>query len=319
MVSAFVELFGAALLACLAIGAILSYIGIHVLKREVIFIDIAMAQAAAVGALLAHITLGVHGDSPAAYAFAFGAAFAAAGFYAVVRSRVTQIPLEAVIGVSYAVFAAAALFVLGVAPGGHGHVHRMLAGNLLLAESSDVLRLAVVFAAAGFVFYLCRKPFQHISDNYKEASREGLKVAWWDFLFYALIGVVVTMALKVAGVIVVFAFLIIPSTVSAIFSRRWGARLVIAWITGATASLAGLVFADRFDFSVGPSIALMLVVAIAGAGAWRALAARIFHHLPTLGYSPASGKPAGSLDCEEKAVPAKAVEERVRAPRRAPS
>lgn len=249
---------GVPFLACLAMLGILGYIGIHVLKREIIFIDIALAQIAAVGAISAHVIFHFHGHSIYAHALALSSTLIAAAFFAIVRRRIVQIPLEAVIGVSYAVSAAAALFLVGVAPGGHVHIHEMLAGSILWATWNDVVWSTAVFAAVGLCFYLFRKPFRLISENYDDAIAQGYNAPVWDFLFYALVGVVITLAVRIAGVVVVFAFLIMPATLSATFAAGWSARLLVAWLAGAVSSALGLLFAARFDFSVGPAIALFL-------------------------------------------------------------
>ncbi len=249
---------GVPFLACLVMLAILCYIGIHVLKREIIFIDIALAQIAAVGTIAAHVIFHIHGHSIYAHLLALGATLVAAAFFAIVRRRIDQIPLEAVIGVAYAVSAAAALFLVGVAPGGHVHIQAMLSGSILWAEWGDVLWSAVVFAAVGVLFFVFRKPFGEISEDYTGARARGYNTLAWDFLFYALVGLVITTAVRIGGVVVVFTFLIIPATLSAAFASRWAARLGIAWVAGAVSAALGLLFAARYDFSVGPAIALFL-------------------------------------------------------------
>jgi len=256
------EILGIPFLICLEMIAILGYLGIHVLKREIIFIDIAMAQIAAVGALGAELAFEAHGHSVLGHACAFGATVVAAAFYSIIRRRVVQIPLEAVIGVSYAIAAAGALFLLGIAPGGDFHVQQMLAGSILWATWTDVIWAAALFALVGGCFYVFRRPFTSISEDYEGAAREGVNTLGWDFLFYVLLGVVVTLAVRIAGVVVVFSFLIIPATLSALLASGWRARLVAAWITGAIASTLGLLFAERLDFSVGPAVALFLGVAL---------------------------------------------------------
>ncbi|HUU44777.1 MAG TPA: iron chelate uptake ABC transporter family permease subunit [Acidobacteriota bacterium] len=266
-----ISLLGLPFVVALEMIAILGYLGIHVLKREIIFIDIALAQVAAAGAIVAHLAFAAHGDSVIGYACALGATLIAAAFYALVRQRAIRIPLEAVIGVTYAVAAALALFLVGIAPGGHIHIQQMLAGSILWATPKDVVVCAVVFAAAGLCLCVFRKPLAAISDDYEGAVREGMNSAAWDFLFYALVGVVITVAVRIAGVVIVFAFLIIPATLSAIFARGWGMRLVITWIAGAVATGLGLLFAERFDFSVGPSIALFLGAGLVFAGSLRQL------------------------------------------------
>jgi len=266
-----IELLGLPFLACLAMIAILSYLGIHVLMREVIFIDIALAQIAAVGAIIAHLAFEAHGDSVLGYVCAFGLTLAAAVFYSFVRKRIVQIPLEAVIGVSYAIAAAAALFLFGVAPGGHTHMQQMLSGSILWTTWKDVLWCTLIFSLVGFCFCLLRKPFKRISYDYEGAHQEGIKVVWWDFLFYALLGTVITLSVRIGGVVLVFAFLIIPAAISALFSSQWGTRLVIAWATGAIASIMGLLFSEYLDFSVGPAIGLFLGLALILAASSRLL------------------------------------------------
>jgi len=268
-----VELLGVPFLACGAMTAILGYLGLHVLRREIVFVDIAMAQVVAVGAIGAHLLFDAHDDSVLAYASAFGLSVVAAAFYAFTRRRVLQISTEAVIGVSYAIAAAAALFLLGVAPGGHVHAQHMLAGSILWATWKDLLVSGLAFLAVGICFYLLRRPFERISSDYEGAVREGVRVVWWDFLFYTLIGVVITFAVRIGGVVVVFCLLIIPATIAVLFSRRLLVRLLIAWAAGVSGSLLGLLFADRLDFSVGPSVALLLGAGLVVAGVWRRLPA----------------------------------------------
>jgi len=134
----------------------------------------------------------------------------------------------------------------------------MLAGSILWTTWAHVAACIVVFAAAGLGLYLCRKPFHRISEDYQAALCGGVNVAWWDFLFYVFVGIVIALATRIAGVVLVFGFLIVPATVSAMFSSRWGARLLIAWSTGILASIMGLIFAHKLDFSVGPSVAMFL-------------------------------------------------------------
>jgi ABC-type Mn2+/Zn2+ transport system permease subunit len=253
-----IELLGLPFLACLTMIAILSYLGIHVLMREVIFIDIALAQIAAIGAIIAHLTFAAHGDSAHGYVCAFGLTLLASAFYSFVRRKITQVPLEAIIGVSYAIAAAAAMFLVGVVPGGHMHVQQMLAGSILWTTWRDLFWCALVFSVVGFCFYFWRKPFRRISDNYESAQRAGMKVVQWDFLFYTLLGIVITLAVRIGGVVLVFAFLIIPATISALFSSRWGVRLLIAWAIGGIVTIMGLLFSRYLDFSVGPAIGLFL-------------------------------------------------------------
>jgi zinc/manganese transport system permease protein len=265
----FIELLGLPFLACVAMTGILGYLGLHVLSREIVFVDIALAQIVAVGAIGAHLAFGIHEGSLLSYVASLALALGAAAFYALARRKVLQISQEAVIGVSYAIAAAAALFLIGIAPGGHIHTQHMLAGSILWTSWTDLLVCGLVFGAVGTCFSLLRRPLQRISSDYDGAVRDGMKVVAWDFLFYALLGIVITFAVRIGGVVVVFAFLIIPATISALFTARLGRRLLLTWGAGILGALLGLLFAHRLDFSVGPAVALFLGVELALAGLWR--------------------------------------------------
>jgi zinc/manganese transport system permease protein len=239
-------------------SSILGYLGTHVLKREVIFIDIALAQIAAVGSIAAHLIFEAHDDSPIAHICSFGCVLLAAAFYAFIRSRIFHISLEAVIGISFVIAAAAALFLVGIVPGSHIHIQHILSGSLLWIGSQQIITSLVVFSVAGICFYLFRKPIAEISNGYQKDITKDLRVVFWDFIFYVLLGVVITLSVQIGGVVIVFAYLIIPATISAMFTARLGLQLAIVWTTAITASLFGLLFAYYLDFSIGPAIAMFL-------------------------------------------------------------
>ena len=253
-----IQILGLPFLSCILMSSILGYLGTHVLKREVIFIDIALAQIAAVGSIAAHMIFKAHGDSPTAYLCSLGCVLVAAGFYAFVRSRLLQISLEAVIGISYAIAAAAALFLVGVAPGGHMHIQHILSGSLLWTCWRQIITSLIVFSLIGLAFYLIRKPITEISNSYQKGTAKGLRVVFWDFVFYVLLGVVITLSVQVGGIVVVFAFLIIPATISAILAVRSGLQITVICTAAILASLGGLLFAYYLDFSIGPAIAMFL-------------------------------------------------------------
>jgi len=260
--SELLEMLGLPFLACLMMGGILAYAGMHVLKREIIFIDITLAQVAAVGSVIAHLAFRAHEETLLAYAVSLTCVLVLAAFYALLHKRPIQLPIEAVIGVSFAIAAAAGIFLISLAPT-EMHMDEMLAGSLLWIETSDVVFMLVVFAATGLCFYLFRRPLYRISEGYREGRASGAHGAWWDFVFYALVGIVITTAVRIAGVLVVFGFLIMPATISTMFSSHWGIRLLIAWAVAAVASIAGLVSAYYLDFSVGPVIALCMGILLA--------------------------------------------------------
>ena len=253
-----VQTLGLPFLACIIMGSILGYLGIHVLKREVIFVDIALAQVASVGAIAGHLVFEAHHNSFLSYGCSLSAVFVVAAFYALARKLIVHTSLEAVIGITYAVAAAAALFLVGTAPGGHIHVQQILSGSLLWTSLQDVVLAVVLFSAVGFCFYLVRKPLTSISNNYHQAFDKGIRLVFWDFIFYLLLGIVITISVQIGGVVVVFAYLIIPATISAIYTSRPSAKLIVILTAIGSASVSGLLLAYYLDFSIGPMIALML-------------------------------------------------------------
>lgn len=245
--------------ACILMIGILGYLGIHVLKREVIFIDIAMAQVAALGSLIAVILFQAEEHGILAYGFAFGTTVLASLFYAQIGKKVKEIPHEAIIGVSYAIAAAAALFVLGLSTGADVHMEHMLTGSILWASWQDILICAIVFSLVGAFHYRFRHCFMCLADKMEKTDHHE-KSALWDFLFYVSMGLIITLVVHIAGVLVIFSFLIIPATISALFSNSWKFRLLIAWGSGILASLLGLAFSYTLDFSCGPSVVSFLVL-----------------------------------------------------------
>lgn len=249
---------GMPLLACVMLSVILGYAGTHIIKREVIFIDIAVAQIAALGAVGAHLLFHLPGDSAGVVLCGIGATLLAALFFSFLEERVDRLPIEALIGITYAVAAAATLFVIGKSAEGHAHALEMLTGALLWVTPRDVLLLGAVLGGVGMIFFRVRRPLQALSDRSSAGRAMG-----WNFMFYALCGVVITVGVKLAGVLVVFSCLIVPSTMAAMFSDHWKTRTIFAGVAGSVASLAGLLFSYFFDFSAGASITAMMILMLA--------------------------------------------------------
>jgi zinc/manganese transport system permease protein len=255
-----IQIVGLPFLVCVMMSSVLGYLGIHVLKREVIFVDIAMAQVAAVGVIVSHLVFDVHDNLALSYICSLAAIFVMAVFYAVARTSIVQISLEAIIGISYAIAAAAALFLVGMEPGGHIHVQQILSGSLLWTGGRDVVFVVLTFSTVGFCLYLVRKPLMSLSVSYRHTPPKGARAIFWDFIFYLLLGIVITLSVQMGGVVLVFAYLIIPATISAVFTSRLDIQLIIIWIVAISASIFGLLFAYYLDFSIGPAIALLLGV-----------------------------------------------------------
>ena len=256
------ELLAAPFAACLILSAILGYFGVHILEREVIFVDLALGQIAALGGLLA-LLAGYEPHGTATYAFSLSAVFIGAGLFSLARFKDNRVPQEAIIGIVYAVSAAFAVLVLDRAPGGDEEMKAMLVGSILFVTWATVLKSLAVFAAVGVFHFALRKRFFLISTRHDSAQNEGINIKLWDFLFYASLGIVVALAVQTAGVLLVFSYLIVPAVCAKLFATNFGARLLIGWIVGIAASLAGLWASATFDLPTGAAIVAAFGLALA--------------------------------------------------------
>ncbi len=262
------ELLLPAFVAGLILTGIHAYLGVHVVERGVIFVDLSLAQIAALGTTLAYLA-GHDLHSGMAYLFSLGATFLGAAIFAVSRvHRKTRIPQEAIIGIVYAVSAAVAILVMSKATQETEHLKEMLVGNILSVSWKELGTTAVLYALVGVFHFVFRKRFLLISMNEQEAERQGLNIRFWDFLFYVSFGFVVTSSVAIAGVLLVFCFLIVPSVTAMLFTERLGARLAIGWSMGALVSAAGVALSFVWDLPTGATIiatfgAMLLVVAAA--------------------------------------------------------
>ncbi len=240
-------------LASLILTGIHAYLGVHVVERGVIFVDLALAQIAALGATIAIlIGLGPHGGE--AYWISLAFTFLGAGIFAVVRSRRPRIPLEAFIGVTYAVASAASILAMSKATGETEHLKDMLVGNILAVSRHDVIKTALLYGAIGLFHYIFRRKFLMISIDPKRAETEGISIRLWDFLFYASFGFVVTSSVAIAGVLLVFCYLIVPSVGAMLFADRIGPRLAIGWTMGTLVSAFGVYLSVYLDLPTGATI-----------------------------------------------------------------
>jgi zinc/manganese transport system permease protein len=249
-------------LACLVLTGIHAYLGLHVVERGVIFVDLSLAQVAALGATIAALA-GLNPHGTGAYFTSLAFTLLGAALFALSRGRKTKIPQEAVIGIVYAVCAAAAILVMDRLPEGAEHIKHALVGNLLAVGPRDVAQMAGLYALIGLVHWFCRGPFLAISKDPERATRDGLSVRKWDFLFYATFGFVVTSSVAVAGVLLVFSFLIVPSVAAMLFSDRVGPRLVLGWTLGAAASLLGITASYALDTPTGATVVCLFGVLLA--------------------------------------------------------
>src|SRR6266513_2623092 len=239
--------------ACILLPWLLVYLGLHVVQRGIIFIDIAMAQMASLGiciAVLFHLDL----QSWLTFAIALGLTFLGAAIFSVTGKRTSQIPQEAVIGIAYVVAAAAAVLLLSRAAEGDEQIKQMLVGNILLVTPLEVWKCFALFAAVGLLHFVLRKNFLLVSFDRNRAYEKGLRVRWWDFLFYASFGLVVTIFVRIAGVLLVFSYLIVPAVCGINLARGTRARLLLGWIVATLGGIGGLFWSFYSDLPSGAAI-----------------------------------------------------------------
>jgi zinc/manganese transport system permease protein len=241
-------------LASLILTGIHAYLGVHVVERGVIFVDLALAQIAALGATTA-ILIGMDPHGTSAYWMSLGFTFIGAGIFTFVRSRQKRIPLEAFIGITYAVASAAAIIAMSKATGETEHLKDMLVGNILAVSKHDVIKTALLYGAIGLFHFIFRKKFLAISLSHNSAEPQPeMNVRLWDFLFYASFGFVVTSSVAIAGVLLVFCYLVVPSVGAMLFADRIGTRLAIGWTMGTLVSALGCYCSVFFDTPTGATI-----------------------------------------------------------------
>jgi len=250
-------------LACLVLTGIHAYLGLHVLARGVVFVDLALAQVAALGIALAFLA-GHPIRSAAAYWYALAFTLGAAALFAASRTRRAPVPQEAIIGIVYAVSAAAAVLVVDQAPQGGEHIKQLLVGSILTVTPGEVGALALLYGALGVLHWAIRRPLLEISFGAEAAA--GRAVRWWDFVFYASFGVVVTSSVRMAGVLLVFSYLIVPATVGALVARGVAGRLATGWALGLAVSAAGLAASYAWDLPTGATVVVAFGACLASVG-----------------------------------------------------
>ena len=249
----FVHIMTLPFLTCLILAGIYTYLGLHVIEREVIFVDLALAQIAALGASIA-LVIGVSIESGCSYWISLGFTIIGATIFSLTRFKKQRIPQEAIIGITYAVSAALLILVLSRSGEGDEHIKQALVGNILLIAPYEVWCVLIISLAVGVFHFFYRKKFLLISQDPEEALRKGFNIKLFDFLFYVSLGLVVTSSVRIAGVLLIFTFLIVPAACAMLFSNTIKTRLILGWIIGFLASTLGLAASYYMDLPTGASI-----------------------------------------------------------------
>jgi zinc/manganese transport system permease protein len=240
--------------ASLVIAGIHAYLGVHVVERGVIFVDLSLAQIAAFGSAIALLFLGGDPHGPAVYWISLVFTLLGAILFSTIRSRRARIPQEAIIGIAYAVASAATILAMSKATSESEHLKDMLVGNILAVSWPEVWTTALLYVVIGVFHYVFRRRFLMISLEPEKAEAQGVSLRLWDFLFYASFGFVVTRSVSIAGVLLVFCYLIVPSVAAMLYSDRIGPRLAIGWTMGTVVSALGVYFSLMLDLPTGATI-----------------------------------------------------------------
>jgi zinc/manganese transport system permease protein len=259
-------------IASLILTGIHAYLGVHVVERGVIFVDLSLAQIAALGTTIA-VLYGIEPHSTGAYVTSLVFTFIGAVLFSTIRGRQVRIPQEAIIGICYAVASAAAILAMSKATSESEHLKDMLVGNILAVSWQEVGKTAALYGIVGLFHFIFRRQFlaismsHHHDTHHHDVEPTGLSVRFWDFLFYASFGFVVTSSVSIAGVLLVFCYLIVPSVAAMLYADSIGKRLAIGWTMGTIVSALGVYLSLLLDLPTGATIVCTfgLVLAIMAA------------------------------------------------------
>jgi zinc/manganese transport system permease protein len=263
-ISQIVSFLAAPFVASLILTGIHAYLGVHVVERGVIFVDLSLAQIAALGATIALLMPMSGGDphAPSVYWVSLAFTFIGAAIFSLVRGQRSRIPQEAIIGISYAVASAASILAMSKSTSQAEHLKDMLVGNIIAVSWPEVYKTAILYGIVGVFHFVFRRQFLAISLQHDEPERTGLNVRFWDFLFYASFGFVVTSSVAIAGVLLVFCYLIVPSVAAMLYAETVGRRLAIGWTMGTVVSAAGVYLSLVLDLPTGATIVCTFGVAL---------------------------------------------------------
>ncbi len=243
-----------------------TYLGLHIIRRTLIFSDLVLDQLAAFGALVG-VGLGITYASPGSYVLAFAAVLLGAFLLAVINPRNPAIPREAVIGILFAMALVLSLLWTDKLPGGEAYIETTMSGYLLWV-TWPLIRVTVLAYIGLIIFhYLLRHRFIALAERPGEVRHERL----WDFLFFTTQGIITVLIVPIAGVLLAYSFLMIPAAIATLFTKRWGLATLIGWTLGFVACLLGLGSSYAWNLPYGPTLVLFLGLFFVGAIALRAV------------------------------------------------
>jgi zinc/manganese transport system permease protein len=253
--------FRTALVAILVLAGIHAYLGYHVVRRGVIFVDLALAQMAGLGLAIA-VALGLEDDPVLSFLLPLAMTLVGAASFAWLRREERHAPLEAFIGIVFATAQAGVFLVLEKSPAGPEHLKETLVGSLYTVDPGHVAKVAGAYAVIGVIHWIFRKPIFEITEDPEGARRRGRRLFWWDFFFYGLFGLVVTSSVQIAGVLLVFGLLVIPAVAGLLTSTSARGALLVGWLFAGAMGTLGLLGSIQFDAPATPSLLVALAAGL---------------------------------------------------------
>jgi len=230
-----------------------TYMGLHIIRRGIIFCDLVLDQLAAFGVVVG-IGLGIRYGTPLSYLLAMAAVLVGCVLLATLRPNDKKIPEEAIIGVLYGMALVLSLLLADKMPEGGTYFNKTLVGSMLWVSWPLIGTTIAVYAVLALLHYVFRRYILQLTENPRALSRR----VWWDFLFFLTQGIITILIVPVAGVLLAYGFLMIPAAIGTLFSRRWGPALLVGWLSGFAACLLGIVYSYRTDSPYGPSLLLAM-------------------------------------------------------------
>ncbi|MFC1477127.1 metal ABC transporter permease [candidate division KSB1 bacterium] len=244
---------------CILFAGILSYFGNHILTRGIIFIDIALAQIAALGTMIG-LLLGFAEGARSLEIISLVFTLAIISVFAMTKFEKQVIPQEAIIGIIYGLGLGLATLLSEKIPGGSNFITKTITGNILWVTWDQVFWTFLLFAAIAVLHVLLRKHFVKISESRENLPYSIGKVRFYELIFYITFSIVVVRAVPIGGIFLVFTLLIAPTAMATLFTQNWTARFIWSWIIGILGSMAGIYISYTFNISNGPAIVCMLGV-----------------------------------------------------------
>ena len=242
------------------VGILLSYLGVHVISRGIVFVDLALGQISSLG--VAYSDYIGTGKTVIPIVFTLVGAF----LMSFINIRDKRLKLEAIIGIIYAVTSAITVMLISKTPHGDSDIQEVLFGNILSVSWDQIKMVAIVFSAIGLLHLFFFKKFIAVTESFSRFDTTLTKnnfqtqgaFSLWNFLFYISIGLSIVFAVRLSGVIPVFSFLIIPAVGAIMIAKNNRSIIMLAALISVLGAFFGLNISYKFDFPAGSSIVTAL-------------------------------------------------------------